>query len=55
MEFVNGQMGALTDGTLIACFDYLAWALNALLEGKIPEHGHRGNRHPEAGRNIQQG
>lgn len=46
--FTAMPKSAWADGTLLACFDYLAWAMNALLEGTIPERGHRGNPHPQA-------
>ena len=42
----------LADGTLEACWDYLAWALNGLLEGKVPERDVRGRRHARAGRAV---
>ena len=44
-----------SDGTLLACWDYLAWAFNALLAGRIPERDHRGIRHPKAGKRIAGG
>ena len=45
----------MTDGTLLATFDYLAWAMNALLDGRMPERGWRGRRHPQAGRPLLRG
>ena len=43
------------DGTLLACWDYLAWSFNALCEGRIPERDHRGVRHPNRGRKLANG
>ena len=46
---------AVDDGTLLAVWDYLAWACNALLAGRIPPRDHNGKGHPEGGRKIAKG
>lgn len=43
----------LSDGTLLACWDYLAWALNAIARGRVPDRDHRGRRHARAGRRLR--
>ena len=46
---------AIESGLLLAIWDYMAWAFNALLEGRMPERDHRGVRHPQAGRRLARG
>lgn len=46
---------AVDVGTLLAVWDYLAWACISLLAGRIPPRDHNGNRHLEAGRKIAKG
>ena len=43
----------LKDGTLARLFDYFAWAMNALMVGKIPEKDHRGRKLKNAGMPIK--
>ena len=43
----------LEDGTLAKLFDYFAWAMNCLLEGKYPTHDWKGKRCKKAGQKIK--
>ena len=42
----------LVDGTLEALFDRLAWSMNALLEGRLPERDWRGQKLQQGGRQL---
>jgi hypothetical protein len=44
----------MEDGTLEKLFDYLAWAMNALLENRYPARDWLGNPHPKAGQTINE-
>ena len=43
----------MVDGTLERLWDYFAWAMNALLEGKVPQTDHRGRRLANAGQPLK--
>ena len=45
----------IEDGPLLAVWEYMTWAFNALLDGRVPERDHRGIRRPDAGRRLAGG
>lgn len=45
----------VSDGSLAAVWDRLAWSMNCLAAGRIAERDWRGKRHPKAGRKLLSG
>jgi hypothetical protein len=54
-KFIFSVVGKsdIVDGTLEALFDYFAWAMNVLLEGKWPERDWRGKPMKNAGQPLK--
>ena len=53
LVFTCVKKSDLTDGTLEQLFDYFAWAMNALLEGRYPMLDWKGRKFKDAGRVIK--